>query len=456
MLRPTLDPIEQINQLELLAQRRQNSTADIEIRLRANNDTSHLRRFYNGNVTIYPDIDADTALYIPQIKTSKGYKIITYYDRFKPHIIAENIYLQKGELYRQRNYLKTLNRFNSLSSWRLVNIIQTPRPDEDTVDFIIQLTPANKYGFSANLEASRNIGRAFVQGSLFGLGVNLGLQNRNFARAANEASTNFRFGTELGGTQNRGLIQTIQSSLSHTITFPRSVPKFIFPRGEKRDNAKTFLNFNIGNIDRIDYFNVTSLNTSFGWETNWKNKLVTFRFPNVEYNFLKRRKLLDTLIERNASYKYIFNNGLISSILGNISIAGNRKNVTNLKRFGVEIPNPITAFIRTKFFDDNLYRFVKLDAEYRQTQIIRRTELAWRVFGGIGIGLPKTMENRKDSLNFYLPFFRQYYAGGSNSMRAWGLRKLGPGSRIASFARNIAPDRFGDVQLEANLEYRFF
>ena len=40
-------------------------------------------------------------------------------------------------------------------------------------------------------------------------------------------------------------------------------------------------------------------------------------------------------------------------------------------------------------------------------------------------------------------------------MRAWGLRKLGPGSTVKSFARTIAPDRFGDIQLEANAEYRF-
>jgi outer membrane protein assembly factor BamA len=55
-----------------------------------------------------------------------------------------------------------------------------------------------------------------------------------------------------------------------------------------------------------------------------------------------------------------------------------------------------------------------------------------------------------------MPFFRQYYGGGANSMRAWGLRKLGPGSTVKSFARTIAPDRFGDIQLEANAEYRFY
>lgn len=38
-------------------------------------------------------------------------------------------------------------------------------------------------------------------------------------------------------------------------------------------------------------------------------------------------------------------------------------------------------------------------------------------------------------------------------MRAWALRKLGPGSSIKDFDLN--PQRYGDVQLEANIEYRF-
>ena len=41
-------------------------------------------------------------------------------------------------------------------------------------------------------------------------------------------------------------------------------------------------------------------------------------------------------------------------------------------------------------------------------------------------------------------------------MRAWALRKLGPGSSNRSFERTIAPDRFGDLQIELNGEYRFY
>jgi outer membrane protein assembly factor BamA len=457
LLRPTLDPIEQARLIEALRQRRENPTADVEMTLRANRDTSHLVRYYNGNITIYPDVGPDTVDYVPQFQNTGGLNIVTYFNRFKPKILAENVFIRRGDLYVQRNYLRTLNRFNSLGAWRLVTIDQVPRPGTDTVDFNIKLTPAEKYKFSANLEGSRNIGQTFIYGyggSLLGLGVNFNMQNRNFARVAGQANTSFRFGTELGSTQGENLVQSVQAIFSHSIIFPRLIPRRTWVPRSLRENARTSLNFNVGNVDRIEYFNVTTFNTSMGYEFNWKNKLLGIRFPNVEYNYLIPGPGLYDLIGTNASYGYIFNTGLISSVIGNYTRAGApRKNLTNVFRTSLELSGPVTGFFRSRFLDSNLYRFARADVEYRSTHTIRRTAIAWRVFGGIGVGVPRFA---KDSINFYLPFFRQYYAGGPNSMRAWGLRKLGPGSMIAPFDKNETPNRFGDIQLEGNFEYRFY
>ncbi|HIF14239.1 MAG TPA: hypothetical protein EYQ86_02480 [Bacteroidetes bacterium] len=56
-----------------------------------------------------------------------------------------------------------------------------------------------------------------------------------------------------------------------------------------------------------------------------------------------------------------------------------------------------------------------------------------------------------------LPYVKQFYLGGANSMRAWRARTLGPGSY---FNQDIALsdkiiDQTGDLKLEANAEYRF-
>ncbi|MBD0285742.1 MAG: BamA/TamA family outer membrane protein [Flavisolibacter sp.] len=466
LIRPTLDPIEQIRQLEQLRRRRENPTADLEIRLRGNEDSTRLIRYHVGNVVIYPDVRPDTARFIPFQTTVNDYTIIYHRNLFKPSIITENVYLHRGDLYSQRNYLKTLNRFNAIGAWRLVNIDQLPRPGMDTVDFAIRLTPARKYSFDINLEGSRNTYNVFSEGNLLGVGVNMGFQNRNFARAANQANTNFRFGTELNARKDQQIVQTKQITVSNTIFFPRLAPRARWIPTHIKENVRTSLTLNAGNTDRVNFFNLTSLNASWGYEFNWKNKLLGLRLPNIEYAYLIRRRLLDTLINRNASYAYIFNKGLITSAIGNFTITGGQRNITRRARFNVEGSGLLIGFIHTPFLDSNLYRFIKLDGEFRQTHNIRRTAFAWRAFAGIGYELPSS-RNRN---NQFLPFYKQYYAGGPNSMRAWRLRRLGPGSTLRSFSRTTQqivlpdgntilsadPERFGDIQLELNGEYRFY
>ena len=72
----------------------------------------------------------------------------------------------------------------------------------------------------------------------------------------------------------------------------------------------------------------------------------------------------------------------------------------------------------------------------------------FRLFAGVGIPLSKA--------DTTLPFFKQYFGGGPNSMRGWPVRGIGIGAQpLAPFGNNTFNDRTGDVQLEANAEYRY-
>lgn len=452
LLRPTLDPIEQATLLQRLAERRANPVADVEFRLRENPDSTRITRYYVGNVTVFPEFTTDT-VETYRYTDSAGPYIVKHNDQlYKKKIFPDYIFLNPGELYRQSNYLKTQNKFNSLNAWRIVSIQQRPRPGQDTADFDIRLTPARKYGFNANFEVSYNRGNiSIAQGNLVGLGFTTGVQNRNFRRGANQSTLNFRFGTELNATI-KDLIQSRQISLGYSVQIPRLVPRFMrrFNKAKENTTASIF-SLNASRIDRRDYFNLTTLNASWGYQFNWNNKLLSFRLPNIEYNYLQRKDSLDALIQRNASYEYIFNTGVIVSLPINYSIAGGNEKITKLSSFNLEIAG-IPGQLRNAFAT-TLYRFLRADAEHRQTRKLFRNAFAWRLFGGIGVGIPFSSLDRT---NRYLPFFRQYFAGGPNSMRAWSIRKLGPGSTIRSFDRVDAPDRFGDIRLEANAEYRIF
>jgi outer membrane protein assembly factor BamA len=52
-----------------------------------------------------------------------------------------------------------------------------------------------------------------------------------------------------------------------------------------------------------------------------------------------------------------------------------------------------------------------------------------------------------------VPYDKRYFIGGSNSLRAWKPRGLGPGNTPRSTSTLI--DRSGEFLLEASIEYRF-
>lgn len=449
LLRPTFDPLEQLEILQKLKERRENPTANLEIRLRSDTDSSKLRKYYIGNINVYPDVTYDTAGIAIKEEIVNGVKVIYRHGIFKSKIFPPNIYFKRGDLYNQQKYLRTINRFNSLGAWRLVNIEQKARPGEDTADFNIRLTPAKKYSFTANLEASQNI--SVVSGTLVGLGFNLNLLNKNFAKSAIQTNTSIRFGVELG----KNFVQTRQTSFSHNIYFPKLVPNFKKLTAKHGSNIRTIFSFNAANTERNLLYNLTTVNGSWGYEYQGnitkKNKLLQlfWKIPNIEYSFLKPRDSLIKLIAANPVLKNIFTDGFISSTLAGFTIKNTQEKKPNVLSFNVEIPF-LAGLIPSNFLDTQLYKFIKVNTEFTQAIKFNKSSLVFRLFGGIGYALNSTVNENK---RYALPFFRQYFAGGPSSMRAWQLRRLGPGSAIKDFDQ--FPDRFGDVQLEFNTEFRF-
>ncbi len=448
ILNPSLDPFEQILLLDSIKRSRKEPTANLEIRLKPGFDSSKLTKYFVGNITVYPEFGPDTLGLSRQEEIIDGIKVIYHRKTFKPKILPQNIYFRHGDLYNQKKYFKTVNRFNSLGAWRLVNIEPLVRKNQDTADFTIRLTPAKKYSFTANVEGSSN--RSAVSGNLLGIGVNASWQNRNFAKAANTSITNIRFGIEIS---DKKFIQTQQFVLSHNIYFPKPIPNAKWIPDKLRDNWRTVFSFNAGNTERKDLFNLTTVNGSWGYEFQSKNTLFSLRLPNIEYSSLTPRAGLDTLFKYNPALKNIFTDGLISSVIGGVTINSEKKNVIKIFRANAEISGLVAGLISNKFLDDNLYRFFKADVEIIRKISFAKSALVLRLFTGVGYEFGSTANPDKRN---NLPFFKQYFAGGPNSMRAWGLRKLGPGSSVKEFSGvGSNPERYGDVQLEGNIEYRF-
>ncbi|HVA98797.1 MAG TPA: BamA/TamA family outer membrane protein, partial [Bacteroidia bacterium] len=89
-------------------------------------------------------------------------------------------------------------------------------------------------------------------------------------------------------------------------------------------------------------------------------------------------------------------------------------------------------------------QYLRADIDFRYYRIISPlSKLVIRTMDGFGYALT--------NLNA-LPFEKAFFAGGSNDIRAWSARTLGPGDYTTS---GQTFDQVGDILIEGNMEYRF-
>lgn len=95
-------------------------------------------------------------------------------------------------------------------------------------------------------------------------------------------------------------------------------------------------------------------------------------------------------------------------------------------------------------------QFVVADVELRRYISFRFPQNALLVLRGV-VGAGLSYGN-----STVLPYIKQFFLGGSTSMRAWRLRSLGPGSYPWQAGEALTfRDQTGDIRIEVNAEYRF-
>lgn len=462
LLQTTTDPFELVVRISEAAERRKhNPTCIVVVKKRQELDSAileqdiHFKRYYIGNIFYYPETgryDQPDSLMVDTATMYKSRQIFStvYYKRnlFNYRPLGEHTFQSKGTLYYEDNFYKTLNNFNQMGAWERVDYRTYIRAD--TVDFHYFLTPAKKETLSFNLETSRNTGDFLSSSSLIGIALNTTYVNRNVWHNAIQSSTQFSNGIEFSLDKNNSFLQTFQSSFTHTYSFPRIIAPFRINRSYKLENRRTNLSLSATYSDRKDYFRLRSLVTGWGYQWRKKNIVWSYKPINVELYGLDTLPLLEEAFKDNPYLRTSFNTGTVLSqqLSFNITYPGRRRNTTNYLRAAVEEAGGILG--RIPGLQDNIYQYIKLETEYHKLINFKKTSVAFRAFGGIGYNY-----GQNEKFGETLPFFKQFFAGGPNSMRAWGLRLLGLGTSVVSDTSSSFRDRYGDFQLEANAEYRF-
>lgn len=267
-----------------------------------------------------------------------------------------------------------------------------------------------------------------------------------------------RAGIELNLNSQVGSDRKLNStelSYTNTISIPRLLGPitWIYP-SKKLLSQQTFLNVVPAYSKRINLFDQASLGVAFGNEyTSIKhaNRKNLFKFLNVEYSYLYNQSdsFVTTLL-LNPYLRYSFNTALVIGLFnyGYSSTYINPKRLNHQRSFRWNIEESGLLLGRFGLFKKQLRQFVKTDVEYTFVVEKPKSSRVFRVFAGVGIPIGKADSS--------LPFFKQYFAGGANSMRGWPVRGIGPGSKpLAPYNSLGLNDRTGDVRFEINGEYRY-
>lgn len=478
------DPFEQLELLRIAQQKIDSPVIKLALIINKPEDSSRLSQYRVSKVYILQDYRPNDHLNDTSSITQRATRnfILRYHEPlFKTGFLSRNISFRPGELYRQRDFNQTLNNLSKTGVWQSTNLLIRELKDSNLVDIIVELAPEKKFGFEASVEASysasSNTNNALA-GNLIGFSGNLSLVNRNIGREAIRMTHRLRAGVELNNN-SRGaqtsLINSNEIGYSNNIVYPRDIFGDIFKKitdvviNKKVDSQRirrnvsykpgeSFINSSVSINNRLGLFNLQTIGINAGVTfPSKKNTAInittwTVKPLNIEYNYLyNKTDSFQTIIDKNPFLRYSYNTSFVIGFgAGYSNVYRNPKHLKSLSkerliRFNGEESGLTWGWLPVLNNDKN--KFIKLDGEYKYTVARKKTALVFRAFAGVGIPI------LGDSA---LPFFKQFFGGGSNSMRGWPIRGVGRGSQpLADFRENIFNDRTGDIQFEMNGEYRY-
>lgn len=378
----------------------------------------------------------------------------------KPNLLVNKIYLAPGQLYSQRNVEETYKSLSSLKIFKFVNIVfeEDTTGDTDSIKVIncrINLATTDFQSFQTEAELTNSEG--------FGVSGSLVYQHKNLFKGAEIFDFKVNGATEAIKQKTSALDfrNTIELGSEVKVQFPKYLLPFRTEEFIRRYNPKTSISIAYSYKRRPDYTHAIA-NISFGY--NWNgNRYTTFQLNPVDINYVKllhytpsfKDKISNTYLEYSfsdhlvpvTSFSYTFNNQRFKRNSKFIYFRFNEETAGNSARLLCKaFDEPLDTSNSYQLFSITFSQYIKSDVDFRYYRPLNTTDkIVYRVF--IGVGYP--YGNSKT-----IPFEKQYFAGGANSLRAWQIRNLGPGT-YKEINKSLYPDKTADMKLEANIEYRF-
>ncbi len=442
-----------------------NRKVDIYTTIKHDIPAGATRKYHIGNMYVHADYMTGSGQSPGKRDTLHPGKGIYFTDatgQFDMNTILRAISFKPDSIYDVRDHDRTLNHLMSLGTFQFVNLRFSPRScnEKNLLDIRILLTPLERRSISAEL-------RGVTKSNHFtGPGINTVFTNHNLLKGAESLQISLSGAYEtLFGRQRTA------SSAEFGLDASLSIPRFVLPADWKDSpkalSPKTNISLGINYLSRTDAFHLTTIQAQYGYvwnrdmATQWRISPLVFNLfilgdvdEDLEGVFVGGNLLRKGLFEQfiiGGQYRYTYNSRLKRQsdhdwfLQLNLNLSGNLACLLMEQLPGV---SPGEDGSHT-LFNQSFAQYARTDVDmryYRQLGTGRR--LATRVF--MGAGIPYGNSDM-------MPYVKQYVIGGSNSIRAFHPRSLGPGSysRTEEEKGEYNIFRTGEIKLEANIEYRF-
>lgn len=428
---------------------------DVTLKVKDIAPDAALKPYTINEINIFPSYSLRRDSILRRLKPIK-YNDFSIYDNrntFKPKVFDRLVFFKKGENYNRKDHNQSLNRMVNLGAFQDVRAEFLPLDSfkNNQLNLNIYLTPLKKNSLTFSVTGTSK------SNNFVGSEVKLTQTTRNLFRGAEQLdiSVSGGFETQVSG-QSQGL-NSYSLTGEGKLTFPQFIVPFYKPKSTTAFIPKTIASLSYQLLSRGSLYNLNSFKTEFGY--NWKENIykehtlnpIAVNYVQPSINPLKQDSLLAVpglrnVLERQfiigSNYNFTYTNQMEDSRRNNLYFNGSVETSGNV--WGLFVSKNDAG--ERQLFKTSLTQFVRLETDLRDYYKITRN-IVWANRLNLGYGYAYGNSTS-------LPFVRQFFAGGSNDVRAFRARSLGPGTYQVDQTKNYA-DQAGDIKMMLNTELRF-
>lgn len=378
----------------------------------------------------------------------------------RPRVILKDLKLRPGQQFSYDDYLESASKISGLGLFSMVDFKFTPRDTTalcDTLDLQLNCIFDKPYDFYVEANA---IGKTT---GAFGPGVVVGLTKRNAFRGGETFDVNLRGSYEWQTGHRSDGTKSRFHSYEYGIDASLELPRLLLPFRVRRrwvQTPTTTIKGSMSVINREKYFKRHVVSGEYTYRFYPRATMMHEFSPLIlQYEYMTHQTAEFEEILQTSPYlqvsmadqfvpkmRYQFTYTSPISFRNPIYLRATVSEAANLLSLGYAAFGEKWSEKGKTMFKNPYAQFFKIEAEWRKTwQVGEHSSLVAHAAAGI-------LWSYGNALS--APYTEQFYVGGANSVRAFNVRSIGPGSYHTNESRLSYLDQTGDLKLQANLEYR--